>query len=62
MARGRPALQMTQRRRQLLAEYGEMAAQGQPIRLAELARRCGLYDYRDARRIMGDLAAMGAVA
>lgn len=59
--RGRPRYQMTHRRAQLLAEYADMTAQGLPVRLAELARRCGLYDYRDARRVMGDLKRMGAV-
>lgn len=53
--RGRPAGQMTHRRRQVLAEYQAMAARGERVRLAELARRCGLYDYRDARRILNDL-------
>lgn len=59
--RGRPRHQMTSRRRQLLAEYAAMAAQGQPIRLAELARRCGLHSYNDARRILTDLVSMGAI-
>lgn len=59
--RGRPAHQMTHRRRQLLAEYADMAAEGRPIRLAELARRCGLFSYNDARRILNDLQSMGAI-
>lgn len=59
--RGRPANQMTHRRQQVLAEIADTIAQGQPVTLANLARRCGLYDYREARRVMGDLKKMGAL-
>lgn len=62
MGRGRPKLTMTHRRRQVLDELIENAANGQRVRLAELARRCGLYDYRDVRRIIRDLRTMGHVA
>lgn len=61
MARGRPSLTMTTRRRQVLEQYADMAAQRQPIRWAELARRCQLYSYNDARRIVRDLERMGAI-
>jgi ribosomal protein S25 len=62
MARGRPTGQMTHRRRQVLAAYAEVAAQGQRISWAELARRCGLHSYSDARRIIRDLEKIGAIA
>ena len=59
--RGRPAGLMTHRRRQVFAEIQEAAKRGEKITLASLARRIGLYDYRDARRIVRELRAMGAV-
>jgi hypothetical protein len=60
MARGRKPNQMTTRRRQVLTEIADAVAHGERVTLASLARRCGLYDYRDARRIMRDLQRMGA--
>jgi hypothetical protein len=60
MARGRKPNQMTHRRRQVLDEITEAVAHGERLTLASIARRCGLYDYRDARRIMRDLQRMGA--
>lgn len=59
--RGRPKLTMTKRRAQVLARYCEMVSNGDDVRLAEIARRCGLYDYRDARRIVTDLRRMLAI-
>ena len=56
--RGRPTGQMTQRRRQVLQTYAEMVSEGERVRLAELARRCGLYSYREARRTLNDLKRM----
>jgi len=61
MMRGRPAGKMTQRRQQVLNHYADMIASGEKVKLAELARRCGLWSYNDARRIVGDLKRMGAV-
>lgn len=61
MSRGRPAGAMTTRRRQVLAALTEAASEGQPVSLARLARRCGLYDYRQARRVVGDLRRIGAL-
>jgi len=61
MARGRPAGLMTHRRQQVLEEIADAVAHGESITLARLARRCGLYDYRNARRIMRDLKEMGAI-
>lgn len=61
MARGRPAGLMTHRRRQVLAEYADAAARGERISWAELARRCGLHSYNDARRVIRDLERMGCV-
>ena len=61
MARGRPTGQMTHRRQQVMGEIADAIAQGQSITLASLARRCGLYDYRHARRVMGDLKKMGII-
>lgn len=61
MARGRPSGQMTHRRRQVLEEYIDAAQDGERISLARLARRCGLYDYREARRIVADLQKIGVI-
>lgn len=58
MKRGRPAHQMTHRRQQVLAAIGDAIANGERVNLSHLARRVGLYDYRDARRILADLKAM----
>ena len=55
MARGRPSGQMTHRRRQVLGEIIRAAHRGERLSLASVARRCGLYDYREARRIVADL-------
>lgn len=57
----RPANRMTYRRRQVLDEIMDAAAHGENITLARLARRCGLYDYRHARRIKRDLERMSAI-
>lgn len=59
--RGRPANVMTQRRKQVLEAYSEQAASGVPVRLAELARRCGISDYRNAKRVVADLRRMQAI-
>lgn len=59
--RGRPAGQMTTRRRQVLCEIADAVAQGERVTLASLARRCGLCDYREARRIMADLRKIGEI-
>jgi hypothetical protein len=61
MKRGRPAMTMTRRRKQVLSELADCVASGERVTMAELARRCRLYDYRDARRIVRDLNRMGAV-
>ena len=52
---------MTYRRQQVLEEYIGAAQEGEAISLARLARRCGLYDYREARRIISDLRKFGAI-
>jgi hypothetical protein len=52
---------MTRRRRQVLNHLVDCALAGERVTMAELARRCGLYDYRDVRRIVKDLNKMGAV-
>lgn len=59
--RGRPANRMTQRRAQVLEHLVDRSMDGEPPSLAELARRVGLYDFRDARRVVRDLRRMGAV-
>lgn len=58
--RGRPPGRMTHRRQQVLATYADAIAQGERVSWAELARRCGLHSYNDARRIIMDLRRMGA--
>ncbi|MBB4642357.1 putative transcriptional regulator [Rhizorhapis suberifaciens] len=59
--RGRKPGLMTHRRRQVFQEIVASMANGETVSLASLARRCGLYDYRQARRIMKDLEKMGIV-
>jgi len=59
--RGRPAGQMTHRRQQVLERYSEAATTGECISLARMARECGLCDYREARRVVGDLKRLGAI-
>lgn len=59
--RGRPAGQMTQRRKQIMSAYADEVLDGGAVSLARLARRCGLYDYREARRVVGDLKKLGAI-
>lgn len=50
----------TRRRQQVLETYVEAAQNGEPApSLASIARRCGLYDFRDARRVRNDLRRMG---
>lgn len=61
MALGRPRGQMTSRRRQVLERIIDAAQEGERLSLACIARTCGLYDYRDARRIVSDLKGMGAL-
>lgn len=51
--------QMTERRRQVLTAMTQAAERGERVSLASLARRCGLYDYREARRIVADLRKLG---
>ncbi|HEV8407332.1 MAG TPA: hypothetical protein VGQ34_05300 [Sphingomicrobium sp.] len=52
---------MTSRRQQVLQVYQERVELGEHVSLAELARRCGLWSYRDARRTLDDLKAMGRI-
>lgn len=59
MPPGRPLLAMTHKRRRILVELIEAKQRGERISMAELARRTGLYDYRDARRTVQALEAMG---
>lgn len=61
-ARGRPALKLTPLRAEVLAQLSRSFAKREQLTLAELARRCRLYDYRDARRVIRDLKAMGLAA
>jgi hypothetical protein len=49
---------MTKRRREVLAAIVES---DRPVTMAELARKCRLYDYRAARRIINDLKEMKAL-
>ncbi|MEI6644050.1 MAG: hypothetical protein WCL10_18675 [Novosphingobium sp.] len=52
---------MTHRRQQVLQELAQAGMNGEQVTLARLARSCGLYDYREARRIMGDLKKLRAI-
>lgn len=58
---GRPRHQMTERREQVLDCIARYRTRGVLPSLSRIARECGLYDYREARRIVGDLKEMGAV-
>jgi predicted transcriptional regulator len=46
---------MTHRRRQVLAEIIRAAENGERMNLSAIARRCGFYDYRNARKVVDDL-------
>jgi hypothetical protein len=59
--RGRPAGRMTPRRLRVLETLVDAAQRGEHISLAKIARKCGLTDYRNARRIREDLRRMGAI-
>lgn len=61
LRKGRKPGVMTARRKQVLEAMTEAAASGERIGVMRLARKCGLYDYRDARRIVRDLRRMGVV-
>lgn len=52
---------MTRRRREILAAHQAMVADGAHVSVSRLARICGLYDYRDAKRILADLRRLGAL-
>lgn len=56
---GRPAGQMTHNRRKVLREMAAAAERGERISLAELARRCGLYDRQKALRTLRDIQRYG---
>lgn len=53
--RGRPAGRMTSRRWQVFQAYSATIDAGERLSWSRLARECGLYDYREARRIVRDL-------
>lgn len=61
MARGRPANTMTHRRQQVLSEIADAIAQGERVSAWTIARRCGIYDYRNAKRVLRDLQSLGAI-
>lgn len=61
--RGRPPGQMTLRRRLVLEAIEAAVSRGDPVpSLSALARRCGLYDHHEARRVRNDLRKMGRLA
>jgi hypothetical protein len=49
---------MTHRRRQVLGEIIRAAEAGERLNLSAIARRCGFYDYRNARKVVDDLKDM----
>lgn len=59
MNRGRPAGRMTPRRKAVLDCIATYRARGFHVSLSRIARDCGLYDYREARRITSDLRDLG---
>lgn len=60
--RGRPLGLMTTRRRAVLREMALATEGGERISWAELARRAGLYDFRDAKRIAREIGRYGLEA
>lgn len=56
--RGRPAGQLTPRRRDVLNYLMEAEAQGKPIILGEIVRRYRFADRSDARRVVKDVRKM----
>lgn len=56
---GRPKGQMTRHRKAILHEIAAACERGEHISLAELARRTGMYDYRDARRVLQEIQRYG---
>jgi DNA-binding IclR family transcriptional regulator len=58
MPRGRPKNAMTARRQQVLEIITEA---NDRLSWSEIARRCGLHSYVDARRITRDLQKMGRI-
>lgn len=60
--RGRPAGQMTHRRRQVLEAYQSAAERGEHISLSRMARECGFSDYRNVKRVLRELRQMSIVA
>ncbi len=61
MTRGRPAGRMTPLRKKALALMAEEARAGGFISYAKVARKLGLTDYRNARRVVNDLRKLGLV-
>ncbi len=59
--RGRPRDRMTTRRQQVFDAYVDEITAGGRVHLARIARRCGLTDYRNARRILADLHRLGRI-
>lgn len=59
--RGRPSGRLTPLRRRALAVLQEEAAAGQSISYAKAARKLGLHDYRDARRVVRDLRSLDLI-
>lgn len=55
----RPSGQMTHRRRQVLAALLALREAGVPVRPSEVARRCGMGNWRNAARVMRDVERLG---
>lgn len=55
ISRGRPAGQLTRRRRDVLAYVVEREGRGEPIILGEIVRRYKFADRSDARRVLKDV-------
>jgi DNA-binding IclR family transcriptional regulator len=59
--RGRPKMQMTQRRCQVLGCVTAYRERGALVSLSRIARECGLHSNSDVRRIVDDLKMMGVL-
>lgn len=60
--RGRPTGTMTHNRRAVLHAMAEASQRGEKIGLMELARRCGLYSYKEAKRTVTAIRRYGLEA
>lgn len=59
--RGRPAGQLTRRRRDVLAYVVERQGRGEPVLIGPMVRMCQLVDRSSAKRILKELRDFGFI-